>query len=524
MTVTREDLELAALAAFELELRARRWKPWPDKDGIPHPQRLAVETLADILFYGGSAGGGKTDLLLGTARYQHSRTIIFRRVSPSLQGIVDRSKEIYTQAGDGTLDHYNESKARWNLPGCMVRFGSMQYDSDVTDHQGVPYDLYGFDEITEFTEAQFRFVTGWNRSTKAGQRCRTICTGNPPTDSDGEWVIRFWAPWLDPNHPNPAAPGELRWYTTVNGVDQECPNGDPVEIDGEMVQPLSRTFIPAKVEDNPALMASGYRARLQALPEPLRSKMLYGDFRAGREDNAFQVIPTAWVEAAQARWRPDGRPDVQMTALGTDVARGGKDKTCIASRYGNWFDAVKTFPGSETPDGQTTAAQVLLLARDRAQVVVDVIGVGSSVYDQLKDSQMVRAVPYNGAGASYATDKSGALGFTNKRAEDHWRLREALDPTGNQFIALPPDPELKADLCAPRWKPTPRGIQVEPKDCGKAQSNSGNCCIKHRIGRSPDKGDAVIMAFSVDATPAPVVEEEEETEIYGRTQEDAWMG
>jgi len=501
----REDLELAALAALELALRAKRWKPYPG------PQALALQSEADILFYGGSAGGGKTDLLLGVARYQHSRAIIFRRVSPSLQGIVDRSKEIYTQAGDGTLSDYNESKSRWNLPGCMIRFGSMQYDADVTDHQGVPYDLYGFDEITEFSEAQFRFVTGWNRTTKEGQRCRTIATGNPPTDSDGEWVLNFWAPWLDENHPNPALPGELRWFTTIDGKDVECPSGEPVLVHGEWVKPLSRTFIPAKVQDNPALMASGYVARLQALPEPLRSKMLYGDFKAGREDNAYQVIPSAWVEAAQARWKATAKPAVPMTSLGVDVARGGADKTCLAPRFGHWYDAVKVFPGKDTPDGQTTAVQVLLLVKDRAQAVVDVVGVGASAFDALEDNAMVQRVAYNGAAASYGMDKSGQLKFVNKRAEDHWKLREALDPTSGQFLALPPDPELKADLCAPRWKPTPRGIQVESKDD-----------IKKRIGRSPDKGDAVIMAASVEVVVPKPVEDDEDAPAGGG--ENAWMG
>ena len=494
MTVTREDLELAALAVMELEQRAKRWKPYPG------PQTLALECQADILFYGGAAGGGKTDLLLGTARYQHSRSIIFRRVFPSLQGIIDRSKEIYTQAGDGSLDDFNTGHSRWNLQDCMIRFGSMQYDADVTDHQGQPYDLYGFDEITEFSEKQFRFVTGWNRTTKDGQRCRVICTGNPPTDSDGEWVLQFWGPWLDPNHPNPALPGELRFYTTIEGKDVECPNGDPVEVDGEMVQPLSRTFIPAKVQDNPALMQSGYIARLQALPEPLRSKMLYGDFQAGREDNAYQVIPSAWVEAAMERWKITPKPKAAMTSIGVDVARGGKDKTSLAPRYLNWFDKVRTFPGTDTPDGQSTAMQVLLVIRDKAQAVVDVIGVGSSAYDALDGNEMVTRVPYNGSASSYKKDKSGTLSFVNKRAEDHWMLREALDPANQEEICLPPDPELKADLCAPRWTPKKNGIQVESKED-----------IKKRIGRSPDKGDAVIMAASADiqvpkkATAGPVV-------------------
>ena len=462
----------------ELERRARQWKP------LPGPQTLAYETEADILFYGGAAGGGKTDLLLGVARKEHHRSVIFRRVFPSLRGIEDRARAIYNPDPERPEGGYNESLHRWKFKdGRQIEFGNLQYEKNVTDWQGQPHDLYGFDEITEFTEAQFRFVTGWNRSTKPGQRCRVVCTGNPPTDSDGEWVAAYWAPWLDENHPNPAKPGELRWFTTIGGKDVECPNGDPVLVDGEWVTPRSRTFIPARVQDNPHLMASGYMSTLQALPEPLRSKMLYGDFKAGREDNAYQVIPTAWVAAAQERWKTREKPTTPMTCLGVDVARGGKDKTALAPRYGNWFDQITTYPGKETPDGPVVAGLVLMAHQKPAKINLDVIGVGGSVYDCLKDKDGIDVVPINGAAKSTAKDRSGALTFVNLRAENWWKFREALDPEHGDDLALPPDPELKADLCAPTWKLRTNGIQVEAKED-----------IIARIHRSPDKGDAEVYA------------------------------
>jgi hypothetical protein len=77
-------------------------------------------------------------------------------------------------------------------------------------------------------------------------------------------------------------------------------------------------------------------------------------------------------------------------------------------------------------------------------------------------------------------------------------VREALDPNSGNEIALPPDPQLKSDLTAPRWSPTPRGVQVEPKDQ-----------VVARIGRSPDCGEAVIYALvderPVDEPHIPVV-------------------
>jgi hypothetical protein len=72
----------------------------------------------------------------------------------------------------------------------------------------------------------------------------------------------------------------------------------------------------------------------------------------------------------------------------------------------------------------------------------------------------------------------------NKRAETWWKFREALDPAYGNGLALPPDPQLRADLTSPTWKLTPRGIQIESKDE-----------IRKRLGRSPDRGDAVVLAW-----------------------------
>ena len=456
------------------------WRPFPG------PQTEAYESEADILLYGGAAGGGKTDLLLGVARFEHYRSIIFRRVFPNLRGIEARAREMYGEGGN-----YNESLHRWKFKdGRQIEFASLQYDKDVSNFQGQPHDLYGFDEITEFSEQQFRFVIGWNRSTRKGQRVRVVCTGNPPTSQDGAWVIQFWGPWLDENHPNPALPGELRYFTTIAGRDQEMPNGDPVLIDGELVTPRSRTFIPARVQDNPALLGTDYLATLQALPEPLRSKMLYGDFKAGAEDATNQVLPTEWVKAAQDRWTEDGHVGNALSALGVDVARGGKDKTVITPRHGNWFGPAWSYPGKTTPDGPAVAALVLEHHQGGAVVNVDIIGVGGSVYDFLKDCDGLEVRAINGASATKGKDKSEMLGFYNLRAENWWKLREDLDPASGQDLALPPDPELRADLCAPTWKLTTRGILVEAKED-----------IIARIGRSPDKGDSLVYAHCQASFP-----------------------
>ena len=75
------------------------------------PQRAAFTSEADFLFYGGAAGGGKTDLGIGLALLEHQRSIIFRREYTQLQAIEDRVIEIL-----GTRHGYNSHANVWDMP------------------------------------------------------------------------------------------------------------------------------------------------------------------------------------------------------------------------------------------------------------------------------------------------------------------------------------------------------------------------------------------------------------------------
>jgi hypothetical protein len=443
---------------------------------------MAYLSPADELFYGGAAGGGKTELLLGLAVTAHEKSIIFRREFAQFRGaggLIERSRELL-----GRVARYNGAEHTWrNVPGGRaLDFGGVQYEDDKHSYQGKPHDLKAFDELPEFTESQYRFLVGWARTTTPGQRVRVVGAGNPPLTTEGEWVVRYWGPWLDPQHPGPAEPGELRWFASVGGEDVEVESGKPFQAGGETVTPKSRTFVPAKVQDNPFLMETDYLTVLQGLPEPLRSQLLDGDFHAAREADPWQVIPTEWVEAAQARWLARDGPEVELSCVGVDPARGGKDEMAVAKRYGNWF-SVETRPGVRVPDGPTGAAFVISeLGDEEAPVNVDVIGIGSSVYDSLAANE-VDAKSVNFSSRTAKRDKTRKFKMRNVRAAAYWGLREDLDPKSGMDVALPPDRQVLADLCAARYKVTVAGIQVEDKDA-----------IKARLGRSPDVGDAIVLA------------------------------
>jgi hypothetical protein len=175
--------------------------------------------------------------------------------------------------------------------------------------------------------------------------------------------------------------------------------------------------------------------------------------------------------------------------IGVDVSRGGRDKTVFSERRGSWFATLRLVPGVDTPDGPAVISKVVEFGFSEWRIKIDVVGVGSSPVDVGK-LKGIDVVAMNGADKSVATDRSGTLGFTNARSEWIWLFREALDPSLGLEIALPPDSELAADLATARWSLTVRGIQVEDKKR-----------VKERLGRSPDKGDAVINAFAQPSIP-----------------------
>lgn len=457
------------------------WEPHPDNV----PQQMAYASKADVIGYGGAAGGGKTDLMVGKMLTQHQRGLILRREATQLTGIIDRITEILKHK-----EGFNGQEKIWRLKGSgsaipyrQIEFGSTPNADDWNKYQGRPRDFLGVDETANFLELQIRMLLGWVRSVDPNQICQALLAFNPPTTPEGRWIIQFFGPWLDKKHPKPARPGELRYVASIadrqgNSRDIWVDDGrkfvldkngeplydyDPAEYrPTQIITPRTRTFIHAKVTDNPYLMETGYMSVLQSLPEPLRSQMLEGDFLAGTGDDPWQLYPTAWVEAAMERWAKLPR-EPEMDGMGVDVARGGKDKTIIQERRaGLRFPKQHVYDGSETPNGHAVASQIVMHWRDNAPIHIDVIGVGASPYDILQPTHPIIGIDVRET--ALGTDKSGRLKFKNQRSEWAWRLRERLDPDNNTGIAIYPDEDLKRELTCITWSAPGMVIEISSRE------------------------------------------------------------
>lgn len=471
---------------------------------IPNPgaQRLLVHLIENTdveeIWFMGEAGGGKTYAAAGLAGTHFKNTIFFRREIADLggaEGIIERSRELFTGRG-----RFNGNDKIWRLRSNgkhrFLQFAGCQREDDKFAHQGRPHDCYVFDEITQFTPSIPAYITGWKRSSDPHQRTLELYLGNPPVSAEGEWVTDRIRPWVDSSYARPAMPGEIRYFVSLNdGSEKEVDGPEPVEIAGEMRRPKSRTYVPSVLSENPTYANGAYARTLDAMPEPYRSVLMRGDFFAARKDGLWQVIPTAWIKAAQARWRPDGYGAAAQDQVGMDVAHGGADSTVVVERRRRWFGMPTVVPGTGTPDGFAAADLLTRAIEPTAFAVVDANGVGASCYDIVK-RRALRVVGVTGAESTERRDRSRKFGLANLRAALYWNMRELLDPESPTYdpeIALPPHPHVLSDLTAPQWTPGLRGIQIEPKER-----------IRDRIGRSPDVGDALVLAAATFLAPVTI--------------------
>ncbi len=227
----------------------------PDWGGKrPSPKQAAFLALdCSEAFYGGAAGGGKSDaLLMAALQYVDVpgyAALLLRRTYPDLVkpgALLSKAKEWL----GGTSARWSERDKTFYFPSsATVSFGYLQYEDDKYHYQSSEYQFVAFDEATHFTHSQYRYVGFSRRRRPEGMRVplRTRAASNP--DGVGfDWVKQRF---VDPGS-----------------------EGVP--------------FIEAHLDDNPGLDKEAYIKSLEQLDPVTRMKLLDGDWSARAGGNKFQ--------------------------------------------------------------------------------------------------------------------------------------------------------------------------------------------------------------------------------------------
>lgn len=272
----------------------------------PGPQEVFLSCPADVALYGGAAGGGKSfALLLDPVRYLSNPqfgAIIFRRTTPQITNkgaLWDQSWKIYNLSSLGGRA-VTSPRHKWVFPSkATIEFSHMEHEKNKEDHQGAEYPIIYFDELTHFTRGQFVYMLSRNRST-CGIRPYIRSTCNPDSES---WVADFIAWWIDQDtgYAIPERSGVIRYFVTYNDefywgdTKKELKDRFATLFGGrDEVQPLSFTFISANLSDNKILegLDPGYRAKLMAMPEVERERLLRGNWKISAGDG---IIKSDWI-------------------------------------------------------------------------------------------------------------------------------------------------------------------------------------------------------------------------------------
>jgi hypothetical protein len=241
----------------------------------PQPkQAIAHASLADILFYGGAVGGGKTEYDIVEAmticlEYPNVRVPVFRRTIKELQQwLIGRFHELVPKhvAKYNATDHYAKV-----FNGSELWFNYCKREQDVYNYQSASWPALFVDESTHFTETQIRYLITRVRSTIHGLQKRIRLTSNPGNVGHG-WHKRWFITPVpeELGERPPPAPFEI-WR--------------PRPLPGDPTPPekvLTRQFIPAWFHDNIALAEADpdYLAKVWALGGEKAKQLAEGDWDA----------------------------------------------------------------------------------------------------------------------------------------------------------------------------------------------------------------------------------------------------
>lgn len=246
------------------------------------PQYEFLKSAADIVIYGGAAGGGKTYALLLEALWHHETpgfsAVIFRKNANQVRnpgGLWDTSAQMFMQFQGNP----RESALEWDFPcGSVVKFAHMDMEKDKFSWQGSQICLIGFDELTHFSWGQFVYMLSRNRSL-CGIKPYIRATTNPDPDS---WVRRFIDWWIDreTGYAIPERSGIVRWFIVLSDETIWANSREDLTDKYPDCLPKSVSFIASTIFDNKILLQENpdYLANLQALPRFEREQLLMGNW------------------------------------------------------------------------------------------------------------------------------------------------------------------------------------------------------------------------------------------------------
>ena len=447
----------------------------------PGRQEMVYNCEADIVGFGGKAGGNKTYTAYGLAYEKHRETILFREeFSQMNHSIIPKGKAIY----EVLATYKGQSDYTWFFhKGGKFALGALKHQGDFERYRGNEWGAMIFDEAATLRQDEVMSIMAWMRGNEQLERQQAYFFFNPPKSSRGEWIIKYFAPWIDPSYPDSAEEGEWRWYTVIDDQEVILRDDDPrlmkteegrayIDHNGERLMLLSRTFYFSERDENPDL-GERYEAQLRLLPTTLRRQLKDGDFTAGLEDDAFQLFDYHLIALAMNRWKPNmadyfgDRTPPPLTVIGVDPARGGSNRTVIGKRYDTYVAPFIVLPGSETPTGGHVAARVLQEIenepnREDIIINVDVGGIGASPYDALVEAGL-NVYPINAGSGSDYRDRSGIYEVANKRTELLLRLRDLFEGYPAE-LAIPNINELRTEAAAVHYAMPSGKMLAQRKD------------------------------------------------------------
>ena len=256
----------------------------------PHAKQLLFCQLdGREVFFGGAAGGGKSDaILMAFLQYvdqPHYRGLILRRTASDLEksdAILERAKSWWLRPGTGVI--YSARHKRFTFPsGATCEFGHAKNVGDeVRQYQGGAWHFIAFEEVTQFAPQQYLYL--FSRLRRKNEEdglpaipLRMRCTGNPGGLSHNFIRDRFMS--LEFAKAILAGTNAATYSRTVVYDDEET---------GEKFT-STRVFVPSLLKDNPSLDAREYKAGLRELDVVTREQLMRGN----------------WVVSASGRYRPE---------------------------------------------------------------------------------------------------------------------------------------------------------------------------------------------------------------------------